>query len=80
MFFSYAAPFKRTASTIGCVPIKKYEENEIAESLRIQGGFPRVSFDKGKESPLPSSLQRRTDTVAFRISEFKFSYPGTPLV
>ena len=30
------------------VPIRKREENEIAESLRIQGSFPRVSFDKGK--------------------------------
>jgi hypothetical protein len=35
-----------------CVPIRKREENEIAESLRIQGSFPQASFDLGCQGEL----------------------------
>ena len=35
-----------------CVPIRKHEENEIAERLRIQGSFPQASFDLGCQGEL----------------------------
>jgi len=38
--------------TLRCVPIRKHEENEIAESLRIQGSFPQASFDLGCQGEL----------------------------
>ena len=31
---------------------RKFEENEIAESLRIQGSFPQASFDLGCQGEL----------------------------
>ena len=35
-----------------CIPIRKFEENEIAESLRIQESFPQASFDLGCQGEL----------------------------
>ena len=35
-----------------CVPIRKHEEDEIAERLRIQGSFPQASFDLGCQGKL----------------------------
>ncbi len=39
-----------------CVPIRKHEENEIAERLRIQGSFPQASFDLGCQGKRVSIL------------------------
>lgn len=39
-----------------CVPIRKQEENEIAEALRIHGGFPQVSFGLGCQRKLMQQL------------------------
>ena len=38
--------------SIRCVPIRKHEENEIAERLRIQESFPQASFDLGCQGEL----------------------------
>ena len=37
---------------VRCVPIRKHEENEIAERPRIQGSFPQASFDLGCQGKL----------------------------
>ena len=38
--------------SIRCVPIRKHEENEIAERLRVQESFPQASFDLGCQGEL----------------------------
>ena len=43
---------KKGHPKIRCVPIRKHEENEIAERLRIQGSFPQASFDLGCQGEL----------------------------
>ena len=38
--------------SIRCVPIRKHEENEIAERLQVQESFPQASFDLGCQGEL----------------------------
>ena len=51
---------------VRCVPIRKHEENEIAESLRIQGSFPQTSFDLGCQG----ELTQQTQLSAFQNARF----------
>ena len=45
-------PYSKKWNAFWCVPIRKHEENEIAERLRIQGSFPQASFDLGCQGEL----------------------------